>query len=107
GVLAETLLYFGAAVLLMALLMGVFMYFMRQTIIVMSRLVEYDLRKSLFEHYERLHTGFFKKNNTGDLMARVTEDVSKVRMYMGPAVMYGVNLISLFIMVIYSMVAVS
>lgn len=107
GVLAETLLYFGVAVLLMALLMGVFMYFMRQTIIVMSRLVEYDLRKSLFEHYERLHTGFFKKNNTGDLMARVTEDVSKVRMYMGPAVMYGVNLISLFIMVIYSMVAVS
>lgn len=107
GVLAETLLYFGAAVLLMALLMGVFMYFMRQTIIVMSRLVEYDLRKSLFEHYERLHTGFFKKNNTGDLMARVTEDVSKVRMYMGPAVMYGVNLVSLFIMVIYSMVSVS
>ena len=107
GILAETLMYFGAAVLLMALLMGVFMYFMRQTIIVMSRLVEYDLRKSLFEHYEKLHTGFFKKNNTGDLMARVTEDVSKVRMYMGPAVMYGVNLISLFIMVIYSMVAVS
>jgi ATP-binding cassette subfamily B multidrug efflux pump len=107
GILAETLLYFGGAVLLMALLMGVFMYFMRQTIIVMSRLVEYDLRKSLFEHYEKLHTGFFKKNNTGDLMARVTEDVSKVRMYMGPAVMYGVNLISLFIMVIYSMVAVS
>ncbi len=107
GVLAQTLLYFGVAVLVMALLMGVFMYFMRQTIVVMSRLIEYDLRKVLFEHYEKLHTAFFKKNNTGDLMARITEDVSKVRMYLGPAVMYGVNLISLFIMVIYSMVTVS
>ncbi len=107
GVLAQTLLFFGAAVLLMALLMGVFMYFMRQTIVVMSRLIEYDLRKVIFEHYEKLHTAFFKKNNTGDLMARITEDVSKVRMYLGPAVMYGVNLISLFIMVIYSMIMVS
>ncbi len=105
--LGQTLLYFGAGVLLMALLMGVFMYFMRQTIVVMSRLIEYDLRKAIYEHYQRLHTGFFKRHNTGDLMARITEDVSKVRMYLGPAIMYGVNLISLFIMVIYSMVSVS
>ncbi|MBX2926493.1 MAG: ABC transporter ATP-binding protein [Saprospiraceae bacterium] len=107
GILAETLLYFGVAVLILALLMGVFMYFMRQTIIVMSRLVEYDLRKVIFEHYEALHTAFFKKNNTGDLMSRITEDVSKVRMYLGPAILYGINLVSLFIMVIYSMIVVN
>ncbi len=107
GRLAKDLLYFGGLVLLMALLMGVFMYFMRQTIVVMSRLIEYDLRKTIFEHYEKLHLAFFKKNNTGDLMARITEDVSKVRMYVGPALMYGVNLISLFVMVIYSMVRVN
>ncbi len=105
--LSEALLYFGLAVLAMALLMGLFMYFMRQTIIVISRLIEYDLRKNLYEHYQKLDTAFFKKNNTGDLMARITEDISKVRMYVGPAVMYGANLVSLFIMVIYSMLSVS
>jgi ATP-binding cassette, subfamily B, multidrug efflux pump len=107
GILAANLVYFALAVLVLALLMGIFMFFMRQTIIVMSRLIEYDLRKQLFVHYQSLHQAFFKKNNTGDLMARITEDVSKVRMYVGPAVMYGANLISLFIMVIYSMIMVS
>ncbi len=107
AIIGHTLLFFGALVLLLALLMGVFMYFMRQTIIVMSRLVEYDLRKELFGHYEKLDLAFFKRNNTGDLMARITEDVSKVRMYIGPAVLYGINLISLFILVIQSMVSVS
>lgn len=106
-VLGKILLYFAALVLVQALLMGVFMYFMRQTIIVMSRLVEYDLRKEIFEHYEKLSLAFYKRNNTGDLMARITEDVSKVRMYIGPAVLYGINLVSLFIMVIYAMVLVS
>ncbi len=105
--LSQTLLYFGALVLLMAFLMGVFMYFMRQTIIVMSRLIEYDMRKELFAHYENLHTAFYKRNNTGDLMSRITEDVSKVRMYLGPALLYGINLITLFIFVISSMLAVS
>lgn len=107
GILGKTLLYFGALVLLLALLMGVFMYFMRQTIIVMSRLVEYDLREEIFQHYEKLDLAFYKRNNTGDLMARITEDVSKVRMYLGPAVLYGINLISLFILVIQSMLSVS
>lgn len=106
-VLGKILLYFAGLVLLQALLMGIFMYFMRQTIIVMSRLVEYDLRKEIFEHYEKLSLAFYKRNNTGDLMARITEDVSKVRMYIGPAVLYGINLISLFIMVIYAMLLVS
>jgi ATP-binding cassette subfamily B multidrug efflux pump len=105
--LAQSLLYFGGLVLVLALMMGVFMYFMRQTIIVMSRLIEYDIRKDIFEHYEKLSLSFYKRNNTGDLMSRITEDVSKVRMYLGPAVLYGINLISLFVLVIYSMLNVS
>jgi len=106
-VLGKTLMFFGILVLVLALLMGVFMYFMRQTIIVMSRLIEYDLRKEIFQHYENLGLAFYKRNNTGDLMARITEDVSKVRMYLGPAILYGINLVSLFIMVIWSMLSVS
>ncbi|MCG8327913.1 MAG: ABC transporter ATP-binding protein/permease [Chitinophagales bacterium] len=105
--LGRSLLYFGVLVLLLALMMGIFMYFMRQTIIVMSRLIEYDMRKEVFEHYESLSLSFYKRNNTGDLMSRITEDVSKVRMYLGPAVLYGINLVSLFILVIYSMLSVS
>jgi len=106
-ILGKTLMLFGALVVLLALLMGVFMYFMRQTIIVMSRLIEYDIRKELYQHYQDLHLAFYKKNNTGDLMARITEDVTKVRMYLGPAVLYGINLVSLFILVIASMLSVS
>ena len=105
--LGQTLLLFGALVLLLALLMGVFMYFMRQTIIVVSRLIEYDLRKDIYEHYQRLSRSFYKRNKTGDLMSRVTEDVNKVRMYLGPAVLYGVNLISTFVFVIYAMLQVN
>ncbi len=105
--LGSNLFFFGALVLALAFLMGLFMYFMRQTIIVMSRLIEYDMRKELFAHYERLDLAFYKRNNTGDLMARISEDVSKVRMYLGPALLYGINLVSLFVMVIYSMLNVS
>jgi len=105
--LGKNLLFFGGLVLVLALLMGIFMYFMRQTIIVMSRLIEYDMRKEIYQHYQELDLAFYKRNNTGDLMARITEDVSKVRMYIGPAVLYGINLISLFVMVIYSMLRVS
>lgn len=105
--LGGQLLFFGALVLLLALIMGLFMYFMRQTIIVMSRLIEYDMRKQVFTHYQELDLGFYKRNNTGDLMARITEDVNKVRMYLGPAVLYGINLTSLTILVISSMVSVN
>ena len=105
--IGQVLLLFGVLVLLLALVMGIFMYFMRQTIVVMSRLIEYDLKKELFSHYEQLSLSFYKRNNTGDLMARITEDVSKVRMYLGPGVLYGINLVSLFILVIYSMLQVS
>jgi ATP-binding cassette subfamily B protein len=105
--LGQSLLVFGVLVLILALLMGVFMYFMRQTIIVMSRLIEYDMRKELFDHYEKLSLAFYKRNNTGDMMSRITEDVNKVRMYLGPAILYGINLLSLFVLVISSMLSVS
>ena len=88
-------------------MMGVFLFMVRQTVIVMSRLIEYDLKKELFAHYEDLHQSFYKTNSTGDLMARIVEDVSKVRMYLGPAVLYGINLVALFSLVIYSMIRVS
>ncbi|MEM7105114.1 MAG: ABC transporter ATP-binding protein [Bacteroidota bacterium] len=101
------LMLFGVIVIVLALIMGVFMYFMRQTIIVMSRLIEFDLRNEIFSHYEKLDLAFYKRNNTGDLMARITEDVNKVRMYLGPAVMYGINLVVLFVMVISAMISVS
>lgn len=105
--LAQTLLYYGGLVIVLAIIMGVFMYFMRQTIIVMSRLIEYDLRKEIFAQYEKLSSSFFKRNKTGDLMSRVSEDVSKVRMYVGPAVLYGINLTSTVVLVVYSMLQVS
>ena len=106
-IIGKTLLLFGVLVLVLALIMGLFMFLMRQTLIVMSRLIEYDMRKELFAHYEELDLAFYKKNNTGDLMSRITEDVSKVRMYLGPALLYGINLVSLFSMVIYAMFQVS
>lgn len=105
--LSKTLLYYGGLVVVLAIVMGVFMYFMRQTIIVMSRLIEYDLRKEIFDKYESLSLAFYKRNKTGDLMSRVSEDVSKVRMYIGPAVLYGINLTSTVIFVVYSMLQVS
>lgn len=105
--LSVQVLYFGIAVLVAALLMGIFMYFMRQTIIVMSRLIEYDMRKEIFAHYEELDQGFYRRNSTGDMMARITEDVSRVRMYLGPGILYAINLVFLFIFVIWSMVSVN
>jgi ATP-binding cassette, subfamily B, multidrug efflux pump len=105
--LSSTVFKFGLLIIGLAILMGVFMFFMRQTIIVVSRLIEYDMRKEIFEHYESLHLSFFKKNNTGDLMSRVSEDVSKVRMFLGPTILYGVDTILLFTMTIYSMLSVN
>lgn len=107
SVLTNSLLVFAATVLGLALLKGFFMYFMRQTIIVMSRLIEYDMRKELFGKYENLDQSFFRKNKTGDLMARISEDVGKVRMYLGPATLYGINLITLFVLVITAMFQVN
>lgn len=107
SLLSNVLLLFGAGVLLMALLKGVFLFFTRQTIIVMSRYVEFDLKNEIFEHYQNLSLSFYKRNNTGDLMNRISEDVSKVRMYLGPAIMYSLNVLFLFIMVIGTMLTVN
>ena len=83
--LGESLLLFGLIVLLMAMLRGIFLFFMRQTIIVMSRRIEFDLKNEIYAHYQTLSLAFYRRSNTGDLMNRVTEDVSRVRMYLGPA----------------------
>ncbi|HTN08289.1 ABC transporter ATP-binding protein [Agriterribacter sp.] len=85
----------GITLLVLALLRGVFMFFMRQTIIVMSRLIEYDQKNEVYEHYQKLDTAFYKAHSTGDLMSRMAEDVSRVRMYTGPAMMYFINLVAL------------
>lgn len=104
--MGRQLLWFGGLVLTFALTMGVFMFFMRWTLIVMSRLIEYDLRKEVYDHYQRLDSAFYKRNSTGDLMSRITEDISKVRMYLGPAVLYSINLVFLFVLVIQAMIRV-
>ncbi len=104
---AFALLIYGALILLMAFLRGIFLYFVRQTLIVMSRLIEYDLKNEVFEHYQTLPMSFYRRNNTGDLMNRISEDVSRVRMYLGPAIMYGINLLTLFLMLIPFMFRIS
>lgn len=98
---------YGLMIVAMALLRGLFLFFMRQTIIVMSRHIEFDQKNDIYSQYQRLPLSFYRKNNTGDLMARISEDVSRVRMYTGPAIMYGINLIVLFFMVISYMLSVS
>jgi ATP-binding cassette, subfamily B, multidrug efflux pump len=96
----EKILPFAAYVILMylglAVLRAIFVFMMRQTIIIVSRLIEYDLKNNVYDQYQRLSLSFYKKNNTGDLMNRISEDVSKVRTYLGPGLMYPMNLICLF-----------
>ncbi|MCH8332121.1 MAG: ABC transporter, partial [Bacteroidetes bacterium] len=79
--LGLTLLFFAGIIIALAITRGLFMFFMRQTIIVMSRMIEYDLKNEIYEHYQKLDSAFYKRNRTGDLMSRATEDVSRVRMY--------------------------
>lgn len=107
GIFAKGILFYAILILVMALLRGVFLYFVRQTLIVMSRLVEYDLKNEVFEHYQTLPLSFYRKNSTGDLMNRISEDVGRVRMYLGPSIMYGLQLITLFIMLIPWMFAIN
>ncbi len=90
-------------ILVLAILRGIFMFFMRQTMIVMSRHIEYDQKNQVYQHYQALDTEFYKTHSTGDLMSRITEDVSRVRMYTGPSLMYLVNLISLIGFCLYNM----
>lgn len=106
-VFASGILLYAVLILVMALLRGVFLYFVRQTLIVMSRLVEYDLKNEIFEHYQTLPLSFYRRNNTGDLMNRISEDVGRVRMYLGPSIMYGMQLVTLFFMLIPVMYHIS
>jgi ATP-binding cassette subfamily B protein len=106
-VFAQGILIYAALILVMALLRGLFLYFVRQTLIVMSRLIEYDLKNEIFEHYQTLPLSFYRRNNTGDLMNRISEDVSRVRMYLGPSIMYGLQLFTLFFMLIPIMFMIS
>jgi ATP-binding cassette subfamily B multidrug efflux pump len=107
GELTQTLVFFGVMVILFAILKGVFMFFMRQTIIVMSRMIEFDLKNEIYSHYQKLDLSFYKRNNTGDLMSRISEDVSRVRMFLGPATMYPINIISLFSLIVYTMLTIN
>ncbi|MBK8952160.1 MAG: ABC transporter ATP-binding protein [Chitinophagaceae bacterium] len=94
----------GITILFFALFRGFFLFLMRQTLIVMSRFIEYDQKNEIFSHYQRLDTTFYKKNSTGDLMNRIAEDVSRVRMYTGPAIMYLANLIAVISLSVFFMV---
>lgn len=107
GSIFKSLLVFGAIVLALALIRGVFLYLTRQTLIAMSRLIEYDLRKDLYDHLQSLDTAFYRKNRTGDLMAKMAEDVGRVRMYLGPGIMYSINTLTLFVVVVTTMLTVN
>src|SRR5436190_7397187 len=111
GAVKSTLVWLAGMLALLflafSLLKGFFMFLMRQTIIVVSRLIEYDLKNTVFDHYQRLDRAFYKRNSTGDLMNRISEDVGKVRMYLGPAVMYTINLAVLFALCIARMLHVN
>ncbi|MBK1441510.1 ABC transporter ATP-binding protein [Parapedobacter sp. ISTM3] len=102
-----SLLLFGVLVLLLSLIRGIFLFLMRQTIILTSRHIEYDLKNEIYNHYQQLDMAFYRRNNTGDLMNRVTEDVNRVRSYLGPAIMYSINTVVLSVMVIAAMVSVN
>ena len=106
-IFAFSILLYGLLILAMALLKGIFLFLVRQTIIVMSRHIEFALKNDIYQHYHTLPASFFRRHSTGDLMARISEDVSNVRMYVGPALMYGINLIVLFFLVISYMLSVS
>ncbi len=106
-IFGHSLLLFGVLILALYLLRGLFLFFMRQTIILMSRHIEYDMKNEIYAHYQKLSLGFYRKNNTGDLMNRATEDVNRVRMYVGPAIMYAINTTVLFCLVIYFMFSVN
>jgi ATP-binding cassette, subfamily B, multidrug efflux pump len=107
SIFAFGILLYAGLILVMALLRGFFLYLVRQTLIVMSRLIEFDLKNEIFEHYQQLPLSFYRRNNTGDLMNRISEDVSRVRMYLGPAIMYGLQLVTLFVILIPIMFSIN
>ena len=104
----KDILFFNITLIIGAsLISGFFTFLMRQTIINVSRYIEYDVKNQIFSHYQSLDQLFYKRNRTGDLMNRISEDVSKVRMYYGPVLMYGTNAVVLFIIIISYMYSVA
>lgn len=103
SIFSSNLLYFGILVIILYVLRGLFLFFMRQTIILMSRHIEFDMKNDIYQHYQELSLGFYRRNNTGDLMNRATEDVNRVRMYVGPAIMYTINTFVLSVLIVWSM----
>ena len=106
-VIKEELFWNIVVIISAALIAGFLTFLMRQTIINVSRYIEFDLKNEIFEHYQKLCLSFYKNNRTGDLMNRISEDVGKVRMYFGPAIMYSINTIALFVIVISYMVSIA
>ncbi len=107
GSFSQILAFYGVSILLFALLSGFFLFLQRQTLIVMSRHIEYGLKNEIYQHYQQLDLNFFKMHRTGDLMSRITEDVSRVRMYVGPAIMYASRTLFLIVIIIYLMIQVN
>lgn len=106
-VIKEELFWNIVIIISAAIVSGFFTFLMRQTIINVSRYIEFDLKNEIFEHYQKLSLSFYKNNRTGDLMNRISEDVGKVRMYFGPAIMYSINTVSLFVIVISYMASIA
>ena len=101
------MLKIGGIYMLLAFFKGLFLFLLRQSIIIMSRLIEFDLKNEIYNQYQKLDYSFFKKNSTGDLMNRISEDVTQVRMYLGPGVMYTINLVILFTLIITQMIQIN
>lgn len=107
ALITQSLALFGAIMVGLALIRGVFLFFTRQTIIYMSRLIEYDMRNDIYTHFQNLSLAFYRRNRTGDLMSRIVEDVNRVRMYLGPGLMYTINTFTLFILVVATMLTIN
>ena len=103
----QILIKYVLLIIAFALLKGLFMFLMRQTIIVMSRKIEFDLKNEIYLKYQELSLSFYNRNKTGDLMNRISEDVSRVRMYLGPGIMYGINISILFYLILTKMISIN
>ena len=106
-VFGRNVLFYGILIIVLALLRGIFLFFMRQTLIVMSRRIENDQKNQIYQHYQSLPLSFYRRHSTGDLMSRISEDVSRVRMYLGPAIMYFLQLVLLFVLIVPLMLLVN
>ena len=103
----RNVLFYGVLIIVLALLRGIFLFFMRQTLIVMSRLIENDQKNQIYLHYQSLPLSFYRRHSTGDLMSRISEDVGRVRMYLGPGIMYFLQLVLLFVLIVPLMLMVN